>query len=113
MCLEDLLKEVKQAEVDDNAEDAFCYHMLISAYYRRCGNIKLAELHVTKAQIYDDEELPKMTFVMNLYRVVAKDKNGVTQHFDVEAQSPKAARIEVEEENPELNVIDVNLKVMK
>lgn len=113
MCLTSLLKEVKKAEIDDNAEDAFCYHMLISAYYRRCGNIKLAELHVVKAQIYNDEELPKMTFIMNLYRVVAKDKNGVTQKFDVEAKSPKAARVEVEDENPELSVIDVNLKVRK
>lgn len=113
MCIETFLAEAKQAELEDNAEDAFYYHMQISAYYRRCGNIELSELHITKAQIYDDEEIPKMTFVMNLYRVVAKDKNGVTQHFDVEAQTPKAARIEIEEENPDLNVIDVNLKVRK
>ena len=113
MCIETFLAEAKQAELEDNAEDAFYYHMQISAYYRRRGNIELSELHITKAQSYDDEEIPKMTFVINLYRVVAKDKNGVTQHFDVEAQTPKAARIEVEEENPELNVIDVNLKVRK
>lgn len=113
MCIDNLLTEVKQAEIEDNAEDAFFFHMQISAYYRRCGNIKLAELHKLKAEIYDDEELPKMTFVLNLYRVIAKDKDGVTQKFDVEAQSPKAARVEVEEENPTLNVIDVNLKVRK
>lgn len=113
MCLENLLIEAKQAEIDDNAEDAFYYHMQISAHYKRCGKLQLAKLHKDKAHVYDDEELPKMTFVMNLYRVVAKDKNGVTQHFDVEAQTPKAARIEVEEENPQLSVIDVNLKVRK
>lgn len=64
MCLENLLKEVKQAEVDDNAEDAFFFHMQISAYYKRIGNTAMSNAHKAKANVYnDDEETTKMRFI--------------------------------------------------
>ena len=114
MCIDNLLEEAIKAEIEDNAEDAFYYHMQISALYRKCGNVQLSNVHRCKAQVYnDEEESPKMTFLLNQYRVIAKDKNGVTHRFDVEAQTPKSARVEIEEENPNLLVVDVNLKVRK
>lgn len=114
MCIDNLLEEARKAEIDDNAEDAFYFHMQISALYRKCGMMQLSILHKDKAEVYnDEEESQKMTFLLNQYRVIAKDKNGVTHKFDVEAQTPKSARVEVEEDNPDLLVVDVNFRVRK
>lgn len=64
MCIDSLLAEAKKAEIEDNAEDAFFFHMQISAYYKRVGNMALSNTHKSKADVYkDDEETIKMRFI--------------------------------------------------
>lgn len=64
MHIDNLLDEAKQAEIDDNAEDAYFYHIQISNYYKRIGNDAMSKVHKAKAEVYKDEdEQPKMRFL--------------------------------------------------
>lgn len=64
MCIDKLLEEAKKAEIEDNAEDAFFFHMQISAHYKRIGNVAMSNAHKSKANVYkDDEEVTKMRFI--------------------------------------------------
>lgn len=63
MYLQTLLKEAKRAELEDNAEEAFCFHMQISAYYRKCGNDVMSKIHKDKANVYSEINESKMRFI--------------------------------------------------
>jgi hypothetical protein len=64
MCLQTLIEEARKAEVDDNAEDAYFYHIQISNYYKRVGNDALSRAHRSKANVYrEDDDQPRMRFL--------------------------------------------------
>ena len=63
MCLQKLIEEAKKAEVDDNAEDAYFYHVQISNHYKRIGNDLMTRVHIAKANVYNEDSETKMRFI--------------------------------------------------
>lgn len=96
------LAEVKEAEQNDDAEGAMWYHRMIAAYYRRCGKIAESNLHLTKAEVYNDEELPKMNFINNVvvrtYEVKLKNADSETCVITVDSTNKQDAHEQAEKE---------------